>query len=62
MRIPNSEKFVTAEDGRKLRNRIGAYAFVECSALQKNNLDEVFKLAIRAIKKPKVTARKCTIL
>lgn len=63
MRIPNSEKFVTVEEGRKLRNRIGAYSHVECSALKKDNLDEVLRQAIRAIKKkPRIDSRKCTIL
>lgn len=63
MRILNSEKFVTTEEGRKLKTRIGAYTFVECSALKNINLDEVLRQAIRAIKKkPRIDSRKCTIL
>lgn len=63
MRIPNSEKFVTVEEGRKLKNKIGAYGFLECSALRNENLNDVLTQAIRAIKKkPRIDSRKCTIL
>jgi len=63
LRIPNSEKFVTTIEGKNLKKKIHAYAFVECSAKKKNNLQDVFFEAIRAVeKKPKHSSRSCKIL
>lgn len=63
LRVPNSEKYVTEAQGKKLRNKIKAYAFVECSAKDKINLENVFHEAIHAIhKKPRVKTISCQIL
>lgn len=63
LRIPNSEKFVTLAEGKKLKHKIKAFTLVECSAKKKQNLEDVFHEAVRAvIKKPNVKPRVCTIL
>lgn len=63
LRIPNSEKFVTLTEGKKLKSKIKAFALVECSAKKKQNLEDVFHEAVRAVlKKPNVKERRCIIL
>ena len=63
LRVQGSEKFVTTIDAKKLKNKIGAYTLVECSAKNKTNLATVFEEAIRAVeKKPKHNRKPCTIL
>lgn len=66
LRVQGSEKFVTTIEGKKLKNKIGAFTLVECSAKKKTNLLNVFEEAIRAVekKKPGGAARKtnCSIL
>ncbi|KAL5273360.1 RhoL family protein [Megaselia abdita] len=65
LRVPNSEKFVTTNEGKKLRREIHAHALVECSAMKKLHLAEVFEEAIRAVerkKPPKNNSINCCIL
>ncbi|XP_023161798.1 ras-like GTP-binding protein RhoL isoform X1 [Drosophila hydei] len=63
LRIPNSEKFVTTQEGRRLRKEIHAHSLVECSAKKKLNLEQVFEEAVRAVeKKPGKTPPTCKIL
>ncbi|EDW84787.1 uncharacterized protein Dwil_GK14302 [Drosophila willistoni] len=63
LRIPQSEKFVTLQEGRRLRKEIHAYSLVECSAKKKQNLSLVFEEAVRAAeKKPKSKPQTCTLL
>lgn len=63
LRIPNSEKFVTQSEGKRLRQKIKAYALVECSAKKKLNLEDVFHEAVRAVeKKPHVKSNSCVLL
>ena len=51
MRVQNSDKFVTTADAKKLKNKIGAFTLVECSAKKKTNLSTVFEEAVRAVEK-----------
>jgi Ras-related C3 botulinum toxin substrate 1 len=51
LRIPGSDKFVTTQEGKKLRSKIGAYSLVECSAKKKQNLALVFEEAVRAVER-----------
>lgn len=51
LRIPNSEKFITSTEGKKLKQKIKAHTLVECSAKKKQNLENVFHEAIRAVEK-----------
>jgi GTPase SAR1 family protein len=54
---------VTTVDAKKLKNKIGAYSLVECSAKNKTNLELVFEESIRAVeKKPRHNRKPCTIL
>lgn len=57
---------MTTVDAKKLKNKIGAFTLVECSAKKKTNLLTVFEEAIRAVerKKPGGGTRKptCSIL
>lgn len=64
LRIQGSEKYVTTQEGRKLKKRIDAYALVECSAKKKTHLADVFEEAVRAVEKKSPRNRKfdCTIL
>lgn len=63
LRIPNSEKFVTAHEGRRLRKEIHAHNLVECSAKKKLNLQQVFEEAVRAVeRKPRSKPPACKIL
>lgn len=63
LRIARSEKFVTTAEGRRLKKEIHAHSFVECSAMNKENLGNVFEEAVRAVeKKPKSKPHQCTLL
>lgn len=63
LRVPNSEKFVTHAEAKKLKHKIKAYALVECSAKKKENTEDVFHEAIRAVEKtPHTKPRVCTLL
>lgn len=63
LRIPNSEKFVTTSEGRRLRKEIHAHNLVECSAKKKLNLQQVFEEAVRAVeRKPRSKPPACKIL
>lgn len=63
LRVAGSEKFVTTIEGKKLKQKIRAAAFVECSAIKKENLSDVFYASIRAIERGRgVKQRVCNIL
>jgi GTPase SAR1 family protein len=44
---------ITSEQGYKMRQTIGAYAFVECSAKTQTGLNEVFTTAVEAVIDPR---------
>lgn len=43
------ERPVTEAEGKATARRIGAEAYIECSALTQHNLKEVFDVAVRAV-------------
>jgi len=53
-------------DGDRLKHQLGAYKYLECSALTQEGLKQVFDDAIRCVlestAKPKPKRSKCTIL
>jgi len=54
---------VKVDDGRSMKERIGAYAYLECSAKTKEGVRDVFETATKAalqVKKKKKT--KCNLL
>ena len=57
---------VSEQKGNQLAQEIGAWKYVECSALTQGGLKQVFDTAIRCVKdndkKPKKKANKCVIL
>nr|KAG5693385.1 hypothetical protein BaRGS_015672 [Batillaria attramentaria] len=60
-------KPVLPEDGERLAKRLGAYGYVECSALTKQGLKDVFDEAMLAVLdprdvKPEKKRRRCVIL
>ncbi|XP_041350423.1 ras-like GTP-binding protein rhoA [Gigantopelta aegis] len=50
------------EQGRNMKDRIGALVYLECSAKDSNGVKEVFKQAIRLQGTKKSTTRKCSLL
>lgn len=62
MRVPNSDKFVSKDDGKKLAKKISAFAFVECSAKRKINLQKVFEEAVNAVEFKNKPDCRCIIL
>ena len=54
---------VKTEDGRAMAEKIGAYAYLECSAKLNEGVREVFETATRAALQTKKKGRKfCTVL
>ena len=56
---------VNSEDGMQLARELGAYKYIECSALTQQGLEGVFDDSIRcvldAMKKPKKKKKKCVV-
>ncbi len=48
VRIDGSPKFITKAGGTRLKSKIGARSYVECSAKTRENLSKVFEEAVRA--------------
>ncbi|XP_063394134.1 ras-like GTP-binding protein RhoL [Cydia fagiglandana] len=54
---------ITTQEGKKLKKKIRAAQLVECSALERLNMDLVFEEAVRAaLRKKPVRARACNYL
>ncbi|XP_013193157.1 ras-like GTP-binding protein RhoL [Amyelois transitella] len=54
---------ITTQEGKKLKRKIRAVQLVECSALERVNIDLVFEEAVRAaLKKKPVNKRSCVYL
>ncbi len=54
---------VKFEDGRAMAERIGAYAYLECSAKTKDGVREVFETATRAaLQTKKKKSGKCDLI
>ena len=53
---------VKTEDGRAMAEKIGAFAYLECSAKQNDGVREVFETATRAALQTKKKGRRCSIL
>ncbi|XP_059048947.1 ras-like GTP-binding protein RhoL [Achroia grisella] len=58
-----NESVITRQEGKKLKKKISAVKLVECSALERVNINEVFEEAVRAaLRKKPVTKRTCQYL
>lgn len=54
---------VKTEEGRATVDRIGAYAFLECSAKTKDGVKEIFETAARAaLETPRTNKTFCNLL
>ncbi|GMS94661.1 hypothetical protein PENTCL1PPCAC_16836 [Pristionchus entomophagus] len=56
------EEPVKVEEGRSISEQIGAYAYIECSAKNKEGVREVFDKATRSTLPTKKKRKRCTIL
>ncbi|XP_063709268.1 ras-like GTP-binding protein RhoL [Culicoides brevitarsis] len=54
LRVANSEKFVTTAEANKMKSKIKAVSLVECSAMKKVNIEDVFHEAVRGIERRQV--------
>lgn len=52
LRISASDKFVTTAEGEEMMETIKARAFIECSALEGENLSTIFETAVRCVMIP----------
>ncbi|CAG9108112.1 hypothetical protein JYU34_011459 [Plutella xylostella] len=63
LRTTSPTQTITTQEGKKLKKKIRAAALVECSALERVNLNEVFEEAVRAgLRKKPVMKRSCQYL
>ncbi|XP_077294608.1 ras-like GTP-binding protein RhoL [Arctopsyche grandis] len=64
LRVPNTkDEIITFTEGKRLKKKIKAASFIECSAVSQEGLREVFEAAVRAVlKKRPVKSRPCKIL
>lgn len=62
LRIPNSNEFVSFEEGENLKQEINAFSLIECSAKKKICIEDVFQEAIRATVEKQRTCIHCTVL
>ncbi|KAK6633507.1 hypothetical protein RUM43_001086 [Polyplax serrata] len=63
IRNEKDSEHISHAEGKKLKNKIKAFAYMECSAKLMEGLDEIFLTAIRAvIKKPMKSQKSCVIL
>lgn len=64
IRDERDREHLSYADGKKMKNKIKAFAYLECSAKLMEGLDEIFKTAIRAVlKNPQTKSqRNCKIL
>jgi len=61
--LKSKQEPVKTEEGRAMAEKIGAYAFLECSAKTKEGVREVFETATRAaLSRQKKKNRKCSLL
>ncbi|CAH2237447.1 ras-like GTP-binding protein RhoL [Pararge aegeria] len=59
----SNKAVITTQEGKILKKKIRAVQFVECSALERENIEEVFEEAVRAgLRKKPVTKRTCQFL
>jgi Ras-related C3 botulinum toxin substrate 1 len=61
LRVEGSSLYVTEAEGKKLKAKIGAKSYVECSARTKDTLVAVFEEAVR-VAESKTESVGCTIL
>lgn len=54
------QDYITPKMGRKMRNRIKAYKYMECSAQNNQGLDEIIEMAVRCATR-KHSHKKCCI-
>lgn len=55
---------IQTSEGKKMRKKIKAYSYIECSAMEREGLEDVFTTAVQAAinKKPKKNIRECRII
>lgn len=53
--------FVTAEEATRLKRKIGARVFVECSAKNNENVEDIFKAALQVVGNKKRPKKCCVV-
>lgn len=51
---------ISTSEGRKLRNKIKAAKYMECSAFKQEGLNEIFMEAVRSVARPSRKRRICS--
>lgn len=58
---PNDSNIITSNQGKRLKNKIKAESYIECSALQNQNVAESFKLAMKVANQNHQESKHCNI-
>lgn len=64
-RSPTDDKYISESEGVELANKIKANGFIECSAVERINIEEVFVTAVRAAtntEEETKTLKKCCVI
>lgn len=57
------DTLISISEAKKMKRNIGAYKYLECSAIRNEGLTEIFEEAVRCVyRKQPIKKRTCTLL